>query len=82
MEKVIKRCKRNQVQPLIVLEFMQRFMAVLIDHYAPSSDITTSFMQLLDEMLDYGTYPWNMEIDNVKDSLPLPSFLGKWSELM
>ncbi|KAJ3074355.1 AP-3 complex subunit mu-2 [Podochytrium sp. JEL0797] len=71
---------REEVQPLEIVEFLQRIVDLLLDYFGELSEpiIKEHFdvvYELLEEMLDHG-HPYITEPANLKDMVPPPSLLS------
>ncbi|KAJ3130230.1 pre-mRNA-splicing factor syf1 [Physocladia obscura] len=71
---------REEVQPLEIIEFLQRIVDILIDYFGEISEIIIKehfvvVYELLEEMLDNG-HPYITETAILKDMVPPPSLLS------
>ncbi|KAI8619413.1 Mu homology domain-containing protein [Chytriomyces sp. MP71] len=71
---------REEVQPLVIVEFLQRMVDILIEYFGEISEIIIKehfvfVYELLEEMLDHG-HPYITEPAILKDMVPPPSLLA------
>ncbi|KAI8839081.1 Mu homology domain-containing protein [Chytriomyces cf. hyalinus JEL632] len=71
---------QEEVQPLVIVEFLQRMVDILIEYFGEISEIIIKehfvfVYELLEEMLDHG-HPYITEPAILKDMVPPPSLLA------